>query len=128
VEDYVIAKCTTAITNKRHVEYSGWHLDHGQWTGFRSAGLSFITSVFGQEHTYYKEFETVVGSSYVSNIEGGVSILQSIKYEIEQGWLTSIKNDVYKQLVKKQVTAWADLRNNAAMAILISTMRTMLKV
>lgn len=181
--DYIISKGAIALTTKSFVDYSGWHVNHDQWAGFRTSGLSFITSLFGHEHIYSKEFLSVVESSYVSNIEAGVSILQSIKHEIEQGWLTSIrhlitadifadfiemsehllkegykdaaaviagcvledslkklaetnnipvtnnqgkmltiepinvelaKKEVYNKLVQKQVTAWADLRNNAA--------------
>jgi hypothetical protein len=40
---------------------------------------------------YYNEFVREVNNSYDSNIKSGISILQSIHFEIENGWLNSIK-------------------------------------
>jgi hypothetical protein len=151
--------------------------------GFRSAGLSFIKTLYGSDHPYYSEFEESLNGYYATNVAMGIEILKSIKHEIDNGWLSKLtmlvtadvfsdfldmaehllkenykdaaaviagsvfedmlrklasvngipttndkgkpmtmepinielaKKDVFNQLVKKQNTAWADLRNNAA--------------
>jgi hypothetical protein len=171
------------LATKTFREFGGYVVSEGPYVGFRVACLSFISTLFGTSHSYYKEFDSTVNDSYTYNTERGVEILKSIKNEIEQGWLTSIralvvadvfadfvemaehllkegykdaaaiilgsvledtlrkialrngiaitndkgkpltieplnievaKKEVYNSLIKKQVTAWADLRNNAA--------------
>ncbi|MFI5405477.1 MAG: hypothetical protein ACHQ1D_03070 [Nitrososphaerales archaeon] len=93
--DFLITKGNSALSNLKYSSYdSSKYVETGVYAGFRSASLSFISGLFGEDHTYYKEFGTQVNSSYNYNIESGVAILQSIRHEIEQGWLTSLKSIV----------------------------------
>jgi hypothetical protein len=78
--------------------YSGPSVDYGAFVGFRSAGMSFISSLFGFTHPFYTEFERTVSESTPSAIEAGKNILLSIKYEIENGWLTS-----FRQIISAEV-------------------------
>ncbi len=97
--DFLITKGNTALANIKHSSYdSSKYVEQGQYTGFRSASLSFISGLFGEIHSYYKEFTREVNNSYEYNIQNGIAILQSIRYEIEQGWLTSLR-----QLVSAEV-------------------------
>lgn len=59
---------------------------------FRNASLSFIVNLFGNEHPYYKDFNSKCARTYPSETQIGRGILTAIKSEIEQGWLNSIKN------------------------------------
>jgi hypothetical protein len=89
--DYAISKGELALKNKKRSDMISDYVDQGYYAGFRSVGLSLISSIVGEGHTYYKEFERQVNNSYVYNIESGMHILESIKHEVENGWLTHIK-------------------------------------
>lgn len=95
--DFLISKGNTALASKKYSDYSAY-VETGLYAGFRSLSLSFILSLFGEKHTYYKEFDTKVTDTYDHQIESGIHILQSIKYEIENGWLTSLKELVTAEL------------------------------
>lgn len=90
--DFLITKGRTLLSTKLHSNYSSsGYVETGQYVGFRASALSFISGLFGEKHSYYKEFERSVDDSYDYNIDSGVNILLSIRHEIEQGWLTSLK-------------------------------------
>lgn len=90
--DFLITQGRTILSTKKRSEFSSAYVETGQYAGFRAAGLSFISSLFGESHSYYKEFENQVNNSYDYNIDSGINILISIKHEIDQGWLVSIKH------------------------------------
>lgn len=97
--DFLINKGNAALSNLKYSSYdSSKYVETGQYTGFRSACLSFISGLFEESHSYYKEFSREVNNSYDYNIQSGIAILQSIRHEIEQGWLTSLR-----QLVSAEV-------------------------
>jgi hypothetical protein len=58
---------------------------------FRAASLSFIESLFGPEHTYYKEFDRKVQDTTEYYTKYGLGILLGIKREIEGGWLQELR-------------------------------------
>ncbi len=98
--DFVISKGTTTLGHRKH-SLRGTDSDYvetGVYAGFRSSALSLIAAIFGETHTYYTEFNTQVNNSYVYNIEAGINILQSVRHEVEQGWLVK-----FKQLVTAEV-------------------------
>lgn len=90
--DILIAKGRTALSTKKYSELSKDYVETGQFAGFRSSGLSFISGLFGENHSYYKEFNRQVNNSYDYNIDSGINILLSIRYEIEHDWLISLKH------------------------------------
>jgi hypothetical protein len=90
--DFIISKGTIALAHKKYTDLGSDYVESGQYAGFRSAALSLISSIFGETHTYFKEFDRQVNNSYVYNIEAGINILQSLRHEVEQGWLTTYKN------------------------------------
>jgi hypothetical protein len=77
-------------TSHRIDEYEEF-VDSGKIKGFRSAALSFIERVYGKDHTHYKEFSAAVDGYRPEDAQMGTSILESIKDELDGGWLFSIK-------------------------------------
>lgn len=87
----LIDKGKLTLSTTREGGFGGKIVDRDQYFGFRSAGLSFISNMLGKEHAYYQEFEKSLYNTDVQMIKSGISVLLSIKEEIEQGWLISIK-------------------------------------
>ena len=76
-------------TRRERDNYS--FVDSGLMAGFRSAALSFISSVYGNKPTYYEEFKSRTKSSGKNDVEAGIEILRAIRSEISGGWLFSMK-------------------------------------
>ena len=70
----------------------------GKFAGFKSSALSLISNLYGKKHSYYKEFQTASNDSYEYNINESMSILNSIKDEIQNGWLYSFRSVVSAEL------------------------------
>ncbi|HDH27868.1 MAG TPA: hypothetical protein ENH13_01900 [Euryarchaeota archaeon] len=66
-------------------------VDTGKMKGFRSASLSFIERLYDKGHSYYIEFFTSINEDRTEHVDAGVSILESIKGELDGGWLFTIK-------------------------------------
>ncbi len=96
--DFAISKGKTALTHRKYSSIASDYVESGEYAGFRSSALSVISSIFGETHTYFKEFNRQVDSIYVYSIEVGINILQTLRYEIEQGWLISIKQLVTAEI------------------------------
>lgn len=81
------------LYNNTHQQdiYSEGYVTNGDFAGFKSLCLSFIYSLYGKNHSYYKEFEKASNDCYISNIDESISILNVIRFEIENGWLKSLK-------------------------------------
>lgn len=58
---------------------------------FKSGCLSFIANVFGTDSVFYQQFKNEVKDSNYYYVESAIGILNSIKTEIESGWLVSFK-------------------------------------
>jgi hypothetical protein len=65
---------------------------------FRTSSLSFISNLYGEEHPFYKDFINNVVSLDPSDTEKGRGILKSIKDEIDNGWLNSLKGIVSAEI------------------------------
>lgn len=65
---------------------------------FRTSSLSFILNLYGENHPFYKDFNKIVAKAYPYDIEQGRGILKSIKTEIDNGWLTSLKGLVSAEI------------------------------
>lgn len=98
--DQLIAQGRTVLSTKKYSEYSSDYVDSGLQMGFRSASLSFIKNLYGETHPFYTDFnERVKGQAHYET-ENGINILTSIKSEVENDWLISIK-----QLVSAEIFA-----------------------
>jgi hypothetical protein len=58
---------------------------------FETASLSFIINLFGDNHPYYARFKEGVTRPTPNDVEAGKGILNSVKTEIERGWLSTFK-------------------------------------
>jgi len=58
---------------------------------FKSASLSFIKNLFGTEHPYYSEFDTLAHDSTPYCTKQCRGLLRAIKTEIDDGWIFTVK-------------------------------------
>lgn len=77
----------------------------------RTSSLSFILNLYGENHPYYKDFDQNVIRSEPSYTERGRGILKSIKTEIDNGWLTSLKGLVSAEIFSDFLGMAAHLLN-----------------
>jgi len=78
-------------TQQSYEHVFGIYLSSEDFSQFRSLCLSFLNSVFGEEHIFYKEFHAKVISSSPSSVEIGKGILRAAKQEIENGWIFNVR-------------------------------------
>ena len=64
----------------------------------RTAGLSFIEKIYGKDHPYYDGFSAGLDTESILSKSVGLEILQSIREEIEGGWLISFKDLIAGEL------------------------------
>lgn len=65
---------------------------------FRTSSLSFILNLYGDKHPYYNDFNDNVHRPDPYCSEKGRGILNSIKTEIDNGWLITLKGLVSAEL------------------------------
>jgi hypothetical protein len=90
--DQLVAQAETALKNARPMEYSRTpSMKPEEWTALRAAGLAFIESTFGRQHSYYGEFNEKVAD--VSDYYGkyALGILTAIRDQIRGGWIETTK-------------------------------------
>ncbi len=95
---HLINQGNAVVGTQKHEQFYGNYVDHGLQMGFRSASLSFIQNLYGEKHTYYKDFDERVKGDGLSETKSGLNILSSIKAEIENDWLLSIKELVTSEI------------------------------
>ncbi|MVM31197.1 hypothetical protein GO755_14235 [Spirosoma sp. HMF4905] len=84
------------VLKTTYIDY-GTYVDGGLAGGYRSAVLSFISSLFGESHPYFSQLSEMKGNQkYVTDT--AIAILKSIKEEVKNGWLFS-----YRQLITAEV-------------------------
>lgn len=96
--EHLINQGRTVIGTKKYAQFVGDYVEHGLQMGFRSATLSFIENLYSSNHNYYKDFNQRVKGDKLSETESGINILTSIKSEIENDWLLSIKELVSSEI------------------------------
>ncbi|MFT6501533.1 MAG: hypothetical protein ACJASQ_001649 [Crocinitomicaceae bacterium] len=66
--------------------------------GIRTSILSYLKNLLGVEHEFYKQFsESTVSGKYI-HLKTGVSILRSLKEDIDENWLFNFKQLVAAEL------------------------------
>jgi hypothetical protein len=85
------AVLATEYKAKRDFEYWDYYVDFDAIKGLRTAALSFIQRVYGNEHPHFKEFDTTIGNHYINDAKAAISILRVVKDEIEGGWLFTLR-------------------------------------
>lgn len=66
-------------------------VDKELFNQLRTLTLSFINSLYGTNHSYYIDFNTKIFRSELSHAERGRGILNAIKMEVDNDWLSSMK-------------------------------------
>jgi hypothetical protein len=90
--DQLVAQAEIALRNARATEYSGGPvLQQEEWAGLRAAGLAFIESTFGREHSYYGEFDKRLESTWLSCGKYAVGVLTAIRDQIKGGWIETTR-------------------------------------
>jgi hypothetical protein len=64
----------------------------------RTSSLSFIKGLYKENHPFYTDFDKKVHIGHAYEIEIAIGILTSIKLEIENGWIVSLKGLVYADI------------------------------
>lgn len=90
--DQLVAQAQTALSNSQVSpgSYSRAMIPE-QWTGLRAAGLAFIESTFGREHSYYREFDAKVNNGWETDGKYALGILTAIRDHIKGGWIETTK-------------------------------------
>lgn len=73
-------------------------VDNEQFISFKNASLSFILNLYSKDHPYYENFAHYCLRPDPYETKSGRGILISIKEEIEQGWLNTIRGIVSAEI------------------------------
>lgn len=87
----LLEQSTGVLGTKKLNQYGSDYVDSGALSGLRASVLSFISMVYGKDHSHYSEFDTATNHNYETNAQKGHAILLSIQNEIEGGWVFSVK-------------------------------------
>lgn len=96
--DLLIEKASQVLNSTRNYEHIGRQVDNELFVEFRTSSLSFFNKLFGENHPYYKEFDTKVNGRYPGYTESGKGILMAVKNEIESGWLFQLKDFISAEI------------------------------
>jgi hypothetical protein len=95
--DLSLKSLKTKYTTEDSLFYHHW-VSSESFKEFETASLSFILNLYGENHPYYIRFKDTVNKSKPELVEAGKGILNSIKTEIEKGWLTTVKGLVSAEI------------------------------
>ncbi len=87
-------KIIEGAVEKNHNEW----VDSAEMVKLRSASLSFISSVYTENHIHYEEFKLRTKATMLHDAETARSILYVIKDEIEGGWLSTTRSLISAEL------------------------------
>jgi hypothetical protein len=79
------------LTEKAWESGDGSSVDYPMFNAFRTSSLSFVLKIYGDTHPYYKQFDRSVAGTDPEATQTGIELLQAMKTEFEEGWLTSTK-------------------------------------
>lgn len=78
--------------------FSTVYVENEIFTEFKNASLSFIISLYGDKHPYYDGFKSECVRSTPYDAKAGKGILSSIKTEIQEGWLNTLRGLVSAEI------------------------------
>lgn len=99
--DYLIDLANKSLATKFKTEdsFHVWYwVSSESFREFETAALSFIVNLYGEKHPYYFRFKESVTKNSFGMVEAGKGILNSIKTEIEKGWLTTVRGLVSAEI------------------------------
>jgi hypothetical protein len=90
--DGLVLQAETALRNARSTGHSKTlAISTEEFAELRAAGLSFLESIFGPQHSYYKEFDRQVAVSWTSNGRHALGILRAVQQQIKNGWIETTR-------------------------------------
>lgn len=96
--DYLLSLGKEALSTRTPSYMSDDKVNSGKQIGFRTASLSVIRNLYGENHPFYRDFNERVGGIAAYETENGINIINVIKNEVEKDWLVS-----FKQLVSAEI-------------------------
>jgi len=96
--DELINQGNAVLATKRSYDLSGDFVNEGLFAGFRTASLSFLHKLFTPNHIYCSDFNEGVIGSFPNRVERGINILNSVKKELEDGWVFKLKDLVTAEI------------------------------
>ena len=96
--DFLIEQGQKVLSTIKSSSHFGDYVDSGLQMGFRTSSLSFLKNLYEEKHPYYTNFNERVKGGSPSETEYGLNILISIKTEIENDWLISLKELVSSEI------------------------------
>ena len=94
----LVEQSQVVLSTKRSDRYTSDYVDSSKLAGLRASVLSFITMVYGKEHSHYSEFNAATDGIHESNVKKGYEILLAIQNEIDGGWIFSVKKLVSAEI------------------------------
>lgn len=73
-------------------------LDTGVFTEWKTQSLSFLDSMLGKSHPYFKSFEDEVKYREIDDVKKGQGILKALREDISGGYLSDIKTLVSSEV------------------------------
>ena len=96
--DELINQGNAVLATTQVSEHGGRYVDEGLLAGFRTASLSFLHKLFTSNHIYCSEFNKDVDFCRPDRVEKGINILNSVKKELEDGWVFELKDLVTAEI------------------------------
>ena len=97
--DDLISSGNNVIKSKQPArEFATASVNKQMFNELRSAGLSFLMSVFGDKHPFYRELDANAKKSTPADTNVAIGILKAAKQEIDGGWLFTIKGLVSAEI------------------------------
>ncbi|MHA3735554.1 hypothetical protein ACXR0M_07725 [Pseudomonas sp. Eth.TT006] len=87
----LIEQSEKVLATKKHNQYGSDHVESGAMAGLRASTLSFIAMTYGDNHSYYSEYDSATKSTLESSAKRSHAILHSIQSEIDGGWIFTVK-------------------------------------
>ncbi|MFJ2479513.1 hypothetical protein ACIOWE_04480 [Pseudomonas sp. NPDC087598] len=88
---HLIEQSEKVLATKKHNQYGSDYVDSGAMAGLRASTLSFIAMTYGDNHSYYSEYDSATKSTLESSAKRSHAILHSIQNEIDGGWIFTVK-------------------------------------
>jgi hypothetical protein len=87
------------LSTRRNDPELGWpSVETSLFEGFRSSSLSFFKHSYGEDHPYFKNFDSKVTTAVPDDVQSGIGIIQAAKNEMEGGWLITAKGLVSAEI------------------------------
>ncbi|MFT5993196.1 MAG: hypothetical protein ACI82G_002197 [Bradymonadia bacterium] len=97
--DELIALADRVVDTSQMSDFGYSFVDHEMFEKFRAGALSHLDAVFGNEHSYYTEFQAKTESSgSLSAAKSGRGVLSAARDEMGGGWIHTTRGIVSAEI------------------------------